>query len=345
LTRALDGQKASNPVPTCGHARSRLRRLSSWAFPFVVSLAILWFLYRDISLGAVLEGLSGIDAFWAIAYVVLSSLEPVFRGARWNELIAARNGPGSIRAVYIAKATNNVLPFRSGDAIRAQYARDHLGVSYSRSAASLLAELAIDVFLLCLLGIGFAVLSSHGEGSIFIVCAAGAFLIAIVFLVLGLRPRRESSKPAGRLGSIVRKIRWHIVSIISGRGGRRALFWSLAIWAYAVALTYCGLKMCLPSVTLEGAMAAIVFVYFSVIIPSAPGFVGTYHAAIAGSMAVMGYSLQNYPLAPLLIHILQLVPQTAIGLVAGLRYIVRNDWRESLARFHQVRSSLQEESV
>jgi uncharacterized protein YlzI (FlbEa/FlbD family) len=62
-------------------------------------------------------------------------------------------------------------------------------------------------------------------------------------------------------------------------------------------------------------------------------------------MAVMGYSLQDYPLAPLLIHILQLVPQTAIGLVAGLRYILGNDWRESLARFHQVRSSLQEENV
>lgn len=318
------------------------RRIASWALPFVSSLAILWFMYRDISLSSLAEGLSGIDPGWAAAYVVLSAIEPIVRGARWNVLIGARNRPGSVKAVFMAKATNNVLPFRAGDAIRAQYSRDVLGAPYSRSAAALLAEMAVDVFLLCLLGLGFAALSSHGDGRILAICAAGAFLTAAALVFTSRCCRKEPGRTQGRLRALAGKVGRHVSSIFSGPGGRSALAWSLAIWAHAVVTTYCGLRMCLPSVSAEGAVACIVFVYLSVVVPSAPGFVGTYHAAVAGSMAVMGYGLRQYPLAPLLIHILQLVPQTGIGLAAGLRYVATNDWRASVSQLRAIRASLRE---
>jgi uncharacterized membrane protein YbhN (UPF0104 family) len=141
---------------------------------------------------------------------------------------------------------------------------------------------------------------------------------------------------------VLHKVLWHASSIVSGPSGRRSVAWSLVIWTHAVAASYCGLRMCLPIVTFEGVLASIVFVYFSVLIPSAPGFMGTYHAAVAGSMALMGYGLKEYPLAPVLIHGLQYLPQTAIGLLAGLRYLSSNNWREALSSLRRTRAILEE---
>jgi len=320
----------------------RLKKLASWALPISVSLAILILLYRGIPARSLLEGLARIDLRWAAAYVILSALEPLLRGARWNDLIDARNRAGSIRAVYIAKATNNILPLRAGDAVRAQFARDLLGVSYSRSVVSLLAELAMDLFFLCLLGTAFALLWSKGRAGMALACAGGIVAVASVVLALWKRPGSGPGAHAGGLRRLAGMVRWRAGSIVSGPGGRKALGWSVLLWTYTVAMTFCGLRMCLPSVTVEGAVAAIVFVYLSVLVPSAPGFIGTYHAAIAGSMALMGYPLEAYPLAPLLVHLLQFLPQTIIGLAAGLRYLLGNDWRESLSRLRQARLSLRE---
>jgi len=317
--------------------------LLSWLLPAAVSAGILVLLYRGVSWNSTSAAVSSVDIPWAVAFVVLSAVEPVPRGLRWNDLTGAADRKGSIRALYIAKATNNLLPLRAGDAIRAQYARDRLAVPYSRSAASLVAELAIDLFVLCLLGLCFAALSLEGRVPVLAVCAAGAAGIVSGVLVLGRWAGRPEGSGRGRVGSFLAGTARHVSAMFSGRSGRAALRWTPVIWAHAFVTSYCGLRMCLPSVSPEGALASILFVYLSVIVPSAPGFVGTYHAAVAGSMAVMGYRLVDNPLAPLLIHVLQLIPQTVIGLTAGLSYLVANDWRASLAKFKMVRPDLRED--
>lgn len=297
-------------------------------------------MYRRVPFESIQSGLASIRWPWLLGYLFLSLAEPVPRGFRWRELTGGRDLITNLKAVYIAKATNNLLPFRAGDAIRAQYSRDLARVSYSRSVASLFAEMAMDCFLLCLLGICFAVASSDTDSVMIAGFAAGLLAVGVLTILLTFRRRARTNQLEGGIRGFIHKMLRHSTSILAGSPGRRAAAWSLAIWVHAVAASYFGLRICLPSISLPGLLSSIVFVYFSVLVPSAPGFMGTYHAAIAGSMAIMGYNLMEYPLVPVLIHGLQFIPQTAIGLVAGLRYIVRNDWQEALSSLKTARASL-----
>lgn len=319
-----------------------LGRMLPWAVPLVISAAILWFLYRNASTEAIRTGLVGVRWPWLAGFLLLSLAEPILRGLRWREFTNSCGRFACIKAMFIGKATNNLLPFRAGDAIRAQYSRDVMGVPYSRSVASLFAEMAADGFVLCILGLCFAILTSYGNPAIIAAFGGGAGLVVLAVAILAIRRRSEVRSPSGRVRLLLHKISLHVSSIASGSSRWRATAWSLAIWAHAIAASYCGLRMCLPTVTPGGVLASIVFVYFSVLIPSAPGFMGTYHAAVAGSMALMGYGLEEYPLAPVLIHGLQYIPQTAIGLMFGLRYMSGNNWREALSSLRRTRATLRE---
>jgi hypothetical protein len=273
-------------------------------------------------------------------YVLLSTIEPLLRGLRWSILTGSSSRGPAIRGLYIAKAGNNLLPLRMGDALRAQYIRDKAGVPYTRSVASILAESVLDLCLLGLLVLVYAVLAASSRGLVYgivmlVALPAGAWLafLAVKRVVSGRSPG------SGIAGTISRVI--HHLSGILGGGRAPALVSStVVLWALTLVTSWCGLRIFLPHVTLLGVLSTIVFVYLSVLVPSAPGFVGTYHAAIAGSLAVMGFSLSEYPAAPVLIHLLQFLPHTLIGIALGVRYLFSNDWGRVRSDFAEVRRSL-----
>lgn len=310
----------------------------------LVSAVILVFLYRDVSPGSLLSALSKISVAWAVVFVFLSSMEPILRGLRWSTLLGGAPASSSVKSLYIAKAVNNLLPLRAGDAIRAQFAHDRMRIPYSGSAASLIAELAIDLFVLCVLGLGFALFTTHLHPLLLPISAAGAISIAAVALLLPWWTARNRTRERGVIRGFLHRTVGKISGLVSGKRRLQAVFWSILIWAHALAASYCGLRMCLPVVTLQGTLASILFVYLSVAVPSAPGFIGTYHAAVVGSMAIMGYSIIDYPAVPVVIHALQMIPQTLIGLASGFRYIAGNDWRSAFLKLRDARRETREVS-
>jgi uncharacterized membrane protein YbhN (UPF0104 family) len=215
-----------------------------------------------------------------------------------------------------------------GDTIRAQYIRDREGVPYSRSVASILAEAVLDLLFLGVILLLFGIYMASRNG----ILLASALLVLLPLLgVLAVRTagslplRIRRSRPVLAVSKVIGQLRY-----ISKGKNRIAVLASTAIlWIFTLFTSYCGLKIFLPEVTVLGVLTTIVFVYFSVLVPSAPGFIGTYHAAIAGSLALMGYELSSYPAAPIVIHLLQFIPQTLIGLILGVKYLFLNDWTKA----------------
>jgi len=318
---------------------NRRARMLGVLLPVAVSAGLLLIVYRRVDPGALVTGLGQADPAWTVLYVLLSFVEPVLRGLRWSLLIGTRSPGTAIRGLFISKAGNNLLPLRMGDAVRAQFVRDRAGIPYSRSAASILAESILDLVLLGAIVLVFGVFLASRRGMVLaaVLLAAIPALVLLAVKLPGRLPARiRHSAPLVLFG----RISGHLKTMY-GKNGRNALLAStLALWALTLSTSYCGLRMFLPSVSFLGVIATIVFVYFSVLIPSAPGFIGTYHAAVAGSLALMGHDLRDYAAAPVAIHLLQFIPQTLAGLALGAGYLFSNDWGRAWEGLKAARAGL-----
>lgn len=310
-----------------------------FAVPVVVSLGLLYLLYRHVDFHQLVSSVASAKLFWGIMYVVLSSVEPFIRGLRWSYLVRSSSGMQAVKGLYIAKAGNNILPFRMGDAVRTQYIRDRAGIPYTTSAASIIAETALDLVMLGFLVLVFTILVASSRGmllSLILLAGIPAFLL--------LMTRGKSMLPrflrGSRLFTVAGMLAERLRLIVSDRNRFSVLGVSVLLWCVTLSASYAGLRMFLPHAGFMGVLSAIVFVYFSVLVPSAPGFVGTYHAALAGTLSIMGYSIAEYPALPIVLHLLQLLPQTLIGLFFGIRYIFSNNWRQALDGLKAARAKL-----
>lgn len=315
------------------------KRLWGLILPVAVSVGLLFFLYRDVGIITLAEEVRNANLFWVAAYILLSTIEPLVRGLRWSLLLALRSKSHAVKGLYIAKAGNNILPLRIGDAVRTQYLRDKADVPYPRAIASIFAESALDLAVLGLIVLLFAFFEASEKG---FMLAAVLLVVAPALLFVLWRALGAGSRKTDRSGLFhaVRAVLGHLGSFLHSRRKTPVLLYTLLLWILTFGASFCGLRMFLPSVSLLGALTAIVFVYFSILVPSAPGFIGTYHAAIAGSLVVMGYDLSGFPAVPIAVHLLQFIPQTALGLLIGVGYLFSNNWKEALNAMNRSRKRL-----
>ena len=211
-----------------GSALSLWRKLMSprTAVSFVVLAAILLLLVTrfDIAWSETWRAVRGMNLWWYVLAVAVHYLTFVFRGARWRLLLAnaARHDEvppplpsvlGAGRIILMSWFVNSIAWFRMGDAYRAYaYAADS-GVSFARSAGTVLADRVIDLtVVITLMGTGIAMLLIGGQlrpldtkiDPLLLVLVAGGLLGAIAggLLVMRLTHRWVAPKLPGRIERI-----------------------------------------------------------------------------------------------------------------------------------------------
>ncbi len=319
-------------------AGARWTEILRTAVPVSVSILILFLMYSRIDPQSLLSSFSHIDPGWTAFYVILACLEPLVRAARWRALLGGGPFGPTAGGMYIGKACNNLFPLRMGDAIRVQYLRDKAGLPYRRTVASLIGETLMDLSFLALIGILFALLAVRQYGRILSVALIVLLAIALVCTAALLHSRRGGA--GGGISRILHALSTQMREMATGTRGMKVLATTFLLWTYTIVTAYCGLRTMLPSVSALGVLGSIVLVYFAALIPSAPGFIGSYHAAVATSLGLMGYSFSDYASLPIIVHALQFVPQVLIGLMVGMKYLHGNDWRRAYADFNSARRRL-----
>jgi uncharacterized protein (TIRG00374 family) len=242
------------------------------------------------------------------------------RGERWQELLA-HNGVGAHRAdtyslVAVGYLGNNVLPARAGDALRVFFLLPRVRADARAVIGTIVAERLLDVVLL----VGLFVVLAYGVLGGIDTPSAGRFvfaalivavlvaLLAAAALVLHRRGRlRHALDFLAPMGDATRRMR--------GRHGVALLAWSALIWgcewgAWWLAAQAAGLDLGLIDVGYLMGLATIF-----VLVPSGPGYVGTFDAAIVFGLHALGHteSALSYLL---LLRFVIAVPITLIGLAA-----------------------------
>jgi uncharacterized protein (TIRG00374 family) len=269
------------------------------------------------------------------AYVIPSAAAVIaslfIRAIRWKLLL----GPIKVipirslfAATMIGAMGNNVLPARLGEVVRADAIGRREKVSRSASFATIIVERTIDLFtVLLFLGVVliFAPLPQHIERGGYTmlaisVAALGFLLFLRVKTGTAMKLLRLACRPLSlRMQSRVERMMTSFVSgleiLTRGRHMPAIAALSVLIWG---SLTSSILFMFMAfglNQHIDAAVVVLVATAFGVMIPAAPGFVGTYHVSCQLALAIYGVDRASALGFSIVLHITQWAPVTALGIV------------------------------
>jgi glycosyltransferase 2 family protein len=255
---------------------------------------------RNVSMSDLQAALGRTDASWLFAGVVVYLTSIGLRCLRWGILLRAT---GSVKWRHAAEAlitgfaANYVLPARLGELFRADYARRVFNMSRFTALGTIVAERVCDgVILVVALWASFATLLATRLPSAEApwVLAVG-MMSATVFgaaLILILVSQRIELRRFGIIEGVAE--RWDrlvvgISSVLRGRTVTIALC-SVAIWSMeAVALGSIvrgfGINFSIAEAAMLLGLASL-----STLVPTAPGYIGTYQLVFGHVFGIFGYS-------------------------------------------------------
>jgi glycosyltransferase 2 family protein len=308
-----------------------LGRIIRSSVGFVFAVIFLWLVVRHISFEELTQAFDNAKPGWIIAATVAFFVGYAFRIERWRLMLAQDNSRLAWRncagPLFASVAANNVLPFRAGDIIRALGFNKRLGITASVSVTTLLMERALD--LMMVLGLlGFTLwmfdLNTHsviGVGGLML------GLITLIVLAILMYPSVLRSFINGVEGFIGRFFSQHQKGIAKQMRAAEALLehlskkklmaqligWSALAWI-AEGLVFLFAALALPSVSQPvAAWLALTVGTLSTVIPSTPGFIGTFDYFTAQSMALMGNDLVASAAYAFTVHALLWFPPTIVG--------------------------------
>ena len=262
-----------------------------------VSLGFVYLVVRDLDLKDFGAALREASPLWIAIATACFFGGYACRVQRWRLMLASsRPEIGFWRSavpLFASVATNNVLPFRAGDALRAFAFTHWLGIGTSRVLATLLVERLLDLLsLLVFAAVLLTLLARDLDGAWAVLGVGGHMLgvIALVVLVVLLRPRlfaglahfgvgliqRLSAGIGARLDSFVAQVFDTLADQARGAHMLRLMAWSAAAWTLEGGIFYATARA-LPSVTdMAGAILAFPVATLATLLPSTPGYVGTF---------------------------------------------------------------------
>jgi glycosyltransferase 2 family protein len=285
----------------------------------LIGAVFLWLSLRQSSIEQVETILANANPGWLIIALGFYAADILVRVSRWRTLLW---GVKTLSfwsvgiALIVGYASNNILPARLGELFRADFAGKRYQVSRSAIVGSIFVERVLDglIVVLCLI-LGRLFVSEQPVLSS--LTAVSALLFIGIFIVLWLIGRDSelnwlaSLPPA--IASRIDRFRQGLL-VMRGPGFVRSVNLSLIVWLLEGITLWSVLKAVDVSLGLQKMLLLLGVVSLSTLIPSAPGFVGTYQYAYAFTVSLFGYEPARGVAAATAVQIFLLGSVTVIGL-------------------------------
>lgn len=302
----------------------------------VVSALALWLALRGLRITDVIAHVRTVRPLPLLTAVGLATLTFPIRTVRWRHLV--RDSEGGViapapawHAVAIGFMGNNLLPLRAGELLRAWALTRLAPVRMSSALASIAVERVFDA-LTVVGSLGLGLLLSGLEADVTLggiqvstlarrvgLLVAVAFLGAAAVLAWPSAFRRVLERAVPFAG-----LRYRLLALLDGvREGLTALRspvrlaavigWSVTLWAVNAASFWAlffgfGIRADFgAALVVQGA------VVFGVAVPSSPGYVGVFEAAIVLALALYGVSQDQALAYALTYHAATFLPIILLG--------------------------------
>lgn len=297
----------------------------------VISSACIYFAAKGINFSEVGQSLKSANYIYILPVIFLVFFSHFLRCYRWG-IIVDSLVKYDLKTVFILGSIGfmavGVLPARLGEFVRPYLVKQKSGINMSSTMATIIVERVFD--LLALMIVLFVVVMKiplppeiFRAGITMITIAFFLFLLLIFLAVkkdfslnkidklLSVFPQRLQ-KPLSRLShSFIEGLqllpdvkKTFYVGLLS------FLIWIvIGISSYALFFAFSF------NLSIINAYAILVIVALGVMLPAAPGFVGTYHYACVLGLTSFGIAKSEAFSYAVAIHFLQMVPVIALGLI------------------------------
>jgi uncharacterized protein (TIRG00374 family) len=271
--------------------------------------------------------------WWVVPAVAVAPLGLWVRAIRWRYLFPpGSKPPGLVAANMIGYMANNVLPLRAGEFVRVYVAarrRTRPGGSFGANAwlagATLVVERILDsltlILILAILVFFIPVpLTLQYAAAVVLAVDALAATVLISLVVAPDRARRFVARVSQRWPRVEAPAARVIDLVLRGLEGIRTrahlgplAAWTLLAWVLPVLGAWTLFRAVHLELPVLAGWTVLTFVGFGVSIPSAPGYVGVWHAASVLALSMFGVSQATALGYALLYHASQFVPITLLG--------------------------------
>jgi len=322
----------------------------------LLSIFLLWFLFRDTDWQVLSSVLRQVDVSWLLLAFFLSFSSFVIRVQRWSYVVRATQ-PATFRSMFsatqIGLLVNCLVPARIGDVVRAYVLANLEKISFTRSLTLVALDRINDilalvtVLLIALLSfpsdvdIEFAV-GAFGNAEPFVVSSSlmqpvtvsliGALFIVIAILVF-LYFRQDivlrfldrvveplSPQTAAWLSTMFLNFATGMHIFRSGLQMAKAILLSLVTWGLVVLSLAALLKAFHLEFPWYGPflMLAILGVFTAVTVT--PGMVGQYHVPVVASLLMIlpGMNVNEAKAVAIVAHLVALLPPVVLGVYSML---------------------------
>jgi uncharacterized protein (TIRG00374 family) len=253
------------------------------------------------------------------------------RAARWRWLLRPIKVVRYLRMLgytYVGYLANNVLPARLGELVRSHAAGEGEGLSRTTVLGTVVVERIVDtVIVVGLAALAVVVLSARG-----IITSAvllGAAFVALLVIGLGLAMASHRLPGADRvtafmarwprLVELARRLREGLA--VAGKPGTllgavafSAIAWTASILTFLAAGQAIGVELTLA----QGALVCS-GVALATIVPSGPGYVGTFELTAVAIMTTFGIDPDSAFALALLAHAVNLLVTSVGGVIAAVK--------------------------
>ena len=267
-----------------------------------ISVIAIWILIQSVDIAAAFDVLRTASPAWIAVMLVTTTIDVGARGARWRALLAPI-APLPYRRVlgytYIGYLANNVLPARLGELYRSHALGEGEDVSRTTVLGTVVVERVVDtVMVVAIAALAVVVLSVRGVMSSAVLLGVAFVSLLVIGLGLGMAAHRLPG--AARVTEII--ARWPRVLELARRlreglavAGRprtlvaalafSALAWAASTGTFLAAGQAVGVELSLAQAALLTSGVALV-----TIVPSGPGYVGTFELTVVGIAEGFGIS-------------------------------------------------------
>lgn len=302
---------------------------------FGVSAVAVYALLTNLELDKLWTYLTTADPFLVIACAATLPVTMWIKMYRWRLFFPDRqsvSASGLLSALYLGYMANTILPLRVGELIRAYLAGESERVSKSTVLATVLIEKVLDLGTMALGLFALRYVIDLPEAADWAAIVSGAGLAVAVAGLIAMMTLQDHVR---RLTSWIERVvplvgRLHPAALIDsfmlGLAFARnpgllglVLVWSVILWGGAVVTMYLGIVAVGISVPLAVVIFALVVSSLGMAVPSAPGYVGVFHAAVVGSLALFGVDENRSLAAAVILH------AAIFGsfIVGGLFFVIR----------------------
>jgi uncharacterized protein (TIRG00374 family) len=295
-------------------------------------VVLLVLFLRSQDLGELAASLAGVSVGWIVPSIAVYFGGIWLRAVRWRLLMrpfADVSTPRLFKVILTGLAVNNVLPLRLGELVRTFLLKQSHGVPIASTLATVLIERLLDLFALCGL-MTLVLLLVPLDGVVLALAGTAATITAaglVGLVVLAVVPRRfvdrlfdfgiaVADRIHRRLGNLARSIVDGLRVLEDRRAVLAIVPLSLLCWLAELGL-YVFLTFALGfRVDMLGLVAGMVIANFVTVLPSAPGYVGTFDLFLKQTL-VDSFNVPDATAAAftILAHTVLLVPVVVGGLL------------------------------